>query len=311
MINLLTLAPATLPLAALGFVRAIRRALASDESDRATVGGTFWVVWLAVAALVPAAWPSGPRSSERLFLLVPMNLLAAQAIADLAGRRASVRTLTWLLPTTVLAVAWSASSEVRAALAPLAHLSWPGAAEALGLHLGLDLLVLAGLVAYRLDRWSRCRDGRQRVVLGSFLAVVVTTTAVAGMREVRFRHRETREMLALREMILRLHQDRPFTLLAVVSPDLKLPNAEGLSPGGRLRFILRSALPQLPQYDLTRTDELLNLPEGRRLVILVGTGQRLPYAIQSRLGLEAIHPGRSGVLDAFATAHDAGKTLRR
>src|SRR5262249_5492082 len=124
-------------------------------------------------------------------------------------------------------------------------------------------------------------------------------------------HRETREMLALREVILRLHQARPFSLLAVVSPDLRLPEAEGLSPGGRLRFILRSALPGLPQYDLTRTEQLLDLPEGRRLVILVGTGRRLPYAIQARLDLEAIHPGRSGILDAFASAHEPSRTARR
>ena len=34
----------------------------------------------------------------------------------------------------------------------------------------------------------------------------------------------------------------------------------------------------------------------------------LPYAIQSQLGLEAIHPGRSGILDAFATVYDTGGT---
>ena len=51
--------------------------------------------------------------------------------------------------------------------------------------------------------------------------------------------------------------------------------------------------------------------EGQRLVILAGTEQRLSYAIQSRLGLEAIYPGQSGVLDAFATANDPGRPTRR
>ena len=37
-------------------------------------------------------------------------------------------------------------------------------------------------------------------------------------------------------------------------------------------------------------------------MILAGSGQRLPYGGPSRLKLEAIHPGREGVLDAFATA---------
>ena len=74
-------------------------------------------------------------------------------------------------------------------------------------------------------------------------------------------------------------------------------------PGGRLRFILRTALPHLPQRDLATTDELLSLPDGQRLIILAGNEQRLPYAVQSRLKLEAIHPGRMGILDAFATAN--------
>jgi hypothetical protein len=38
------------------------------------------------------------------------------------------------------------------------------------------------------------------------------------------------------------------------------------------------------------------------LVILAGSGARLSQAVKSRLGLEAIHPGRTGVLDAYATA---------
>ena len=95
-------------------------------------------------------------------------------------------------------------------------------------------------------------------------------------------------------MILRRNRERPFDLVAVVGPDASTaarPRAR--LPGGRLRFILRSALPHLPQLDLTSTDDLLALPEGQRLVILAGTGQRLSYAVQSRLGLEAIHPGRS------------------
>jgi hypothetical protein len=75
-------------------------------------------------------------------------------------------------------------------------------------------------------------------------------------------------------------------------------------PGGRLRFILRTTLPHLPQCDLNTIDELVNLPEGQRLIVLAGTEQRLSSADQFRLGLETIHPGRSGILDAYATAHN-------
>ncbi len=83
--------------------------------------------------------------------------------------------------------------------------------------------------------------------------------------------------------------------------------SEGPSPGGRLRFILRSALPHLPQRDLTDIAQLFDLPEGQRLVILAGTEQHLAGADRFRLGLESIHPGRSGILDAYATARDRPK----
>ena len=98
-------------------------------------------------------------------------------------------------------------------------------------------------------------------------------------------------------------------MLAVVSPPLPSPAYEKAwlasdrpLPGGRLRFILRTALPRLPQRDLNVIDGLFSLPDGQRLIILAGTVQRLSSADQSKLGLEAIHPGRSGILDAYATA---------
>ena len=80
-------------------------------------------------------------------------------------------------------------------------------------------------------------------------------------------------------------------------------------PGGRLRFILQTALPRVPQRDLQAIDELFNLPEGQRLIVLAGTEQRLSSSDQLKLGVEAIHPGRSGILNAYATAR--GRSPRR
>jgi hypothetical protein len=142
---------------------------------------------------------------------------------------------------------------------------------------------------------------------------VLAITVVAGAREVGFRHSETNDLLMLRTMILRRDRERPFDLVAVVGPDGTRKGAEGFAfaPGGRLRFILRSALPHLRQRDLTSTEELLTLPEGQRLVILAGTEKRPSYSVQSSLGLEAIHPGRPGTLEAFATAHDPTRPSRR
>jgi len=310
--RLVRLAPATLPLGLLAAVRAVREALTDETDDRSTVGGALWVLWLAAAALVPAFWPGGPRPLSGLFLLVPLNLLAAQGVSDLACRRIPVRTLNWLAPLTAVAVAWWVSDNVRNAVADLAR-GRADSATALGLHLAADLLVAAVWLTRVLDRWARRRDDRQRRVLAGFLLAVTVVTVAAGSREVGFRHRETDDLLMLRTMILRRDRERPFQSVAVVGPETFRLTPDGPVPGGRLRFILRSALPGLPQRDLTTADDLLGLPEGERLVVLAGSDQRLPYALQSKLKLEAIHPGRMGVLDAFATAHEApeGRPRRR
>jgi 4-amino-4-deoxy-L-arabinose transferase-like glycosyltransferase len=306
--RLIKLAPVTLALGLLGSIRAIRLALAGEVETRETVGDSFWFVWLAVAALAPSVWPSGPRSAFDLLLLVPLSLLAAQTIADLASRRLSVRSLLTVAPATAMSIAWWGSADLSGALDDLIH-GRADSATALGLHLALDLVIASVIIIRALYRWARHRDDHQRWILAVFLLVVMTTTVVIGLREVLFRHSETRALLSLRTMILRRNRDEPFQMLAVVSPELTgpaydkiWPTGDRPLPGGRLRFILRTALPRLPQNDLNSIDGLFSLPEGQRLIILAGTKQRLSSADQSRLGLEAIHPGRSGMLDAYATA---------
>lgn len=301
LVRLIHLAPEALVLGLFAAVRSIRRALTDESDDRATVGGALWVLWLAVAALVPSVWPKGPWHLSGLFLLVPLNLLAAQAISDLAGRRVPVRTLVWLAPATALTVVWWDSETLRGMVHDLAH-GRADPATVLGLHLALDLLVGVVWLTRRLDRWARRRDDRQRRVLAGFLASVLVVTVGAGCREVWFQHSETEDLIMLRTMILRRNRERPLTLVAVVGPEAVRQTTDGPVPGGRLRFILRTALPRVPQRDLASAADLLTLPEGQRLVIFAGSGQRLPYGGPSRLKLEAIHPGRQGVLDAFATA---------
>ena len=161
-----------------------------------------------------------------------------------------------------------------------------------------------------LDRWARRRDDRRLLVLGGCLGAVLAVTVASGLREVRFRHRETADLLALREAILRRHHARPFHVLAVVGPSND-PNSPANRPAGRLRFLLRATLPELAQIDLARPEDLRALPGDHRLVILSGSRARLDYASQSRLGLEAIDPGRSGELEAFATRAEGGRGSRR
>jgi hypothetical protein len=304
--RLVDLAPASLPLGLFAAVRTIRLALIDEDESPAIVGGVLWVLWLAVAHLLPVVWPSGSRPLLDLSLLIPLSLLAASAIADLANRRIPVRTLNWLAPATAVCVAWLNSSNLRVAVASLLH-GRINSKTALGLHLALDLLVVVVLLTRSLDRWAHRRDDRQRRVLGGFLAAVFAVTVATGIREVRFRHSETNDLLMLRTMILRRDREQPFDLVAVVNPDISRFFPDAPSSCGRLRFILRSALPRLSQRDLLSSDELLGLPDSQRLVILSGGSRRLSYAIQSRLGLEAIHP----VLNAFATAHDPSRLIRR
>ena len=158
-----------------------------------------------------------------------------------------------------------------------------GPRSALGLHLAFDLLVVVVWLARGLDRWARRRDVRQRRVLASFLMVVLVTSLADGLREVTFRHMETRELMNLRSAVLLRHRARPFRGIAVVGPDLDHPLVEGPTPGGRLRFILRSTLPNVPQGDFTTTDQLLasSRPDGPQLVVLVGPEHRLSYSVQS------------------------------
>jgi 4-amino-4-deoxy-L-arabinose transferase-like glycosyltransferase len=308
--RLIKLAPVTLPLALYGAVRAIRSALVDESETREAVGGSFWVVWLAVAALAPVIWPGGPRKAFDLLMLVPISLLAAQTIADLADRRLSVRALMLLAPATAISIAWWASADLNKAVDDVIH-GRADTATALGLHLAVDLVLVSVLLIRRLYRWARRRDDRQRGILAVFLLSVLAVTVVVGLLEGLFRHSETHALLTLRTMILRRNRENPFQVVAVVSPFVSERSAAGSGPagerplpGGRLRFILRTALPRLAQRDLNAIDGLFNLPDGQRLIVLAGTGQRLSSADQSRLGLEAIHPGRSGILDAYATARN-------
>lgn len=306
--RLINLAPVTLPLGLYGAVRAIRSALVDDFSTRDTVGGSFWVVWLVVGGLVSAVWPTGPQSVFDLVLLVSLSLLAAQTIADLVNRQVSVRTLVWLAPATAMSIAWWASADVSESIDDVIH-GRADVATALGLHLALDLIIGSVWIIRVLNRWAHRRDDRQRGILAVFLMAVLAITIVVGLREVLFRHSETHDLLSLRTMILRRNRDIPFEIVAVVGSAWQTPTRGGTDPpvdqplpGGRLRFILRTALRTLPQRDLNTIDDLLSLPDGQRLIVLAGTEQRLLSADQLKLGLEAIHPGRSGILEAYATA---------
>ena len=308
--RLVELAPVTLPLGLFGAVRAVRNALVDEIESRESVGGAFWVIWLVVAALAPAVWPRGPQSAFDLVLLVPLSLLAAQTIADLVNRRVPVRSLIWLAPATAMSVAWWASADLRDAVDDVVH-GRADAATALGLHLALDLVVVSVVLIRAVDHWARRRDDRQRGIIAAFLVAVMAVTrdgrAARGRLPPRDRPRpagaahddpppQPRQSLPGRRGPQpaggrSAPASGPAAATATAPRAGAGPFREGPSPGGRLRFILRTALPHLPQRDLSDIAELFDLPEGQRLVILAGTDQHLTGSDRFRLGLEAIHPG--------------------
>jgi hypothetical protein len=306
--RLIELAPVGLPLGLLGAVRAVRSALADEFDTRENVGGSLCVIWLGLASLAPAVWPGGPQRAFDLVLLVPLHLLAAQTIADLVNRRLTMRSLIGLMPATALCIIWWASDDLGMTIASLIR-GRANAAAALGLHLVLDVVVVSILAVRALNRWAHRHEDRQRLVLVASLIFILIAIVGTGFKEVVFRHSETHDLLSLRTMVLRCNRDRPFNVLAVVSSNWSPPDPDRTQseinrplPGGRLRFVLRTAVPRLRQLDLNRIDDLFTLPEGPRLIVLAGAEKRLSSFDQLKLGVEAIHPGRSGILDAYATS---------
>lgn len=308
--KMIELAPAILPFGLFGAFRALKDCLKADEENSETVGGALCLAWFAVAAIAPLVLARGPRPALNLWLLIPLNLFAAVTIADLANRVISARTLCWLAPASTATTAWWSSTHMRDAASDLLAMRSPASTSPVGVQLAIGLSVVMLIAVRGLDLWSRRGDERQLKVVGGCLAAVLAVTILAGIREVRFRHRETTDLLSLREAILRRQAIKPFTTLAVVG-GVPGSDVQGLRPGGRLRFLLRATLPDLAQMDLESVDDLRRLPGTQKLVILTGNQARLDYSSQSRLGLEAIHPGRAGELEAFATRTETGRTERR
>lgn len=311
--HLLLLSPQTLAIGVYGAWRAARRlALAGRGSDNAQVsGGALWLAWLVAAVVLMLIWRDGPSPSLQLLVLVPLNVLASQTIVDLVGRRLPTRSLLWLAPATVLALSWANVPELRAAGSAIAGWSWQAFAKLRALPTVAAGLLSVALAVRVAGVWARGGDGRRRILIGAFLLFVLGVDVATGLHEVAFRHRETADLLALRDAVVRRQARRPLSLLAVVSSDGD-PTQEGqpkdgkpmAQPGGRLRFILRTALPHLAQIDVAHVDDLRRLPDAERLVVLAGTGVRLSYALQSRLRLEVVYPGPSGLLAVYGTPVD-------
>ncbi len=305
-----------------------RERVARDTLEQDRDGLVLWTIWAVVALAFCVYWPLGPTSTMGLLLACPLALLAAHTVRGLSQRHIPARLLIRMTPLVVLGFSWWASSDVRLAIAVGQTL---GIAEAFSGAAGRALIttillaVTTWAVASASTRWIRKNDLRIRLVLALNVFTLLAIQMSLGINELRFRHDITRQLLDLREAIVRRNQISPIEhihLVGSISPrDLSSlrpyeqdsgsllpvrqvvlpPNPTGIDPAGRLRFILRSALPRVPQTDHRSVDTLFQAPVSRSLVILVGNDSRLSIAEQSRLGLEPIHPGVARILTAFAS----------
>ena len=310
--RLIKLAPVTLPLGLFGAVRAIRSALVDESDTHETIGGSFWVIWLASRRAGPDVLAQPDRA-------VPSTCSCWSRLACWPRRRSPTSptagyrcaSLIAVAPATAMSITWWASADLSEAVDDLIH-GRADSATALGLHLALDLVVASVLIIRALNRWARRRDDRQRWILAVFLLVVMAVTIVIGLREVLFRHSETRALA------FAPHDDSASQPRRAVSGGCRCQSV--LARSGRRRssswpsIALARRAPSIHPQDSpapvtsARSEcdrrAIFSLPDGHRLIVLAGTGQRLSSADQSKLGLEAIHPGRSGILDAYATARD-------
>ena len=192
-------------------------------------------------------------------MLLPLNLLAAQTMADLAYRQIPIRVLNVLAPATAVCVVWWVSGNLREAVAELAR-GHASPETGLGLHLAIDLIIAAILFTRGLERWAR--RARRPPETGSRW---FSRHGRSGHNDCRRLNQgrahiqpQTRDYLGLRDVILRRHDTKPFQEIDIIGPDRR-PFLIHDSPAtdGRLRFILRTTLPQLVPRNLATTDELL------------------------------------------------------
>lgn len=303
-----------------------------EKSQQDQTGLMLWAIWSIVTLALCVYWPLGPQNTLNLTLAASISLMAGYTIRGLSQRSISAAELVWITPLTILGISWWGSESVRATVRNLQIKGFTNLQPGIliwQIFALIFVLVSLSTCVYLLKKWSEKNDSRTRFILAIFLSLILVFQLALGINELRFRHTITRQLLDLRESIVKRNQSAPIRHIHVVgsiSPEslanlrpelldqsmsmifptqVKRKNANGIDPAGRLRFILHSALPRVPQTDHDTIESLFESPKGERLVILVGPDNRLTIADQARLGLEPIHPGVAKIMTAFATSRAA------
>ena len=310
--------------------------LLQENGQEDQTGLLLWTIWSSVALALSVYWPLGPQNTLNLILSAALSLMAADTIRGLSQRYIKAEKLVWITPLTVLGLCWWGSETLRKEFSSLQRhgiLSPPGTFhfwQIPKLAIGLIALTLGCLW---LRNWCRKNDSRTRFILAGFVSLILFLQMGFGVNELRFRHPITRQLLELRESIVRRNQVSRIQQIHVVgsiapeslsnlraepldqsvspkpSPPLPTQTTLGIDPAGRLRFVLHSALPRVPQTDHNSIEPLFDSPKGERLVIMIGPENRLSIADQARLGLEPIYPGMAKIMTAFATSRAASLSI--
>lgn len=260
-LTLVPVMPATLVLAIAGTAREIKSALVEEDSGAGRLEGCLlMVLWVCIATLVLLRW--GPRSELlRLFLVVPLLLLAAAVLVDLAQRKLSLETGAVLAVATAAVIGLWAAPRVQAAMLQLVMGAAMTAADWLRIHLFLDLVLLTGIAARFAYRWCLRSNRRERWALAGFVVAVVVFSFLRGLFVTQRTTVEDEQLARLSRVAASAGHAEHLTLVADESPP-------------SLLCAVRYACPQRPVSVYRSWEAWASGPDSRKPGVLVYWSRR-------------------------------------
>lgn len=275
---LLEAMPVTLILALYGLFRAVRQGV---QGVRGSGRSALLLVWSLIAFF--AAETTAPTAGSLLFLLVPLNFLAARTLIAILRREVPDRHVLGLMLGTAAVLVFSRSATVRTLLrgrpmndARLVE-DWGGslgrylaelsAEQRLSLHFVLDVAVLVGAAILWLYAASRAADQYRRWLFGGFVVAALLLSLLIGVGQMDSPLRRDDPWMKVYQQ---LQKQSDVDKVVYVGLD---------QPEPRLRLMVRSLFRGVPRVHLQRREQLETVVSDREeklLVLVTDTNQRLP-----------------------------------
>ena len=260
--DLVTTMPATIVLAGVGLLLALRDTLKGQASDRTAVP----LLWGLLGALAFAS--TTPTPGTLLFTIAPLTLLAVYVLGQVMARR--VRDLyvqvIFMLVVVVFVVAQSQALWSLPAWLTDGALS---AQQKWDVHLGVDALVIASALLLWLYRLTSRSDRDRRWLFGTYVLGTVLLACVPSSNELKATPRSEDPWY---ELTRRLRS----------YPDVDLLLFVGKPPSSTLQLTVRSLYPDAVRQqasDREQAESILRMRGERPLVLLTDP----PLAFQSPL----------------------------